>query len=562
MGPPSTSPAVGLSAAELRLQRSNGSGISGLFKNGKVFSIAFFASLGGFIYGYQQGVISQALVMARFKSDFPSIIGSSGATGWLTSILQLGGWVGALSAGVFAEVFTRRHTIFGGSLWIILGSFLAAGAHNGAYLYAGRFFTGLGVGTLSAVGPLYNAELAPPEMRGFLVALQQLSTTFGIMISYWIGYGTNYIGGTGENQSDWAWRTPLVVQGVPAIILALGVISLIPFSPRMLVGRGQDNDALKVLSRLRGVPQDDPLLQIEYLEIKSEVLFEQRTFAQRFPDLANGRSIWRREFAQYTNIFRTRDNFKRVATAGLVMFFQQWSGIDSIIYYASSIFQTLGLNSGTISLLATGVVGIINVVVTIPTVMVIDKVGRRPLLLVGSMGIFCSMIIVAIIVALFQGNWQDHAAAGWAAVSFIWIYIANFAYSWGPASWVLITVGNAEIFPLSIRAKGTSIGASSNWMNNFIIALIVPRMIEGMAWGIYLFFGVWLLLGALFIWFFVPETKNKTLEEMDLVFGSTMASQDRELSAAVRAEVGLTAMLEASREPKGEVQGTSHVESA
>ena len=121
------------------------------------------------------------------------------------------------------------------------------------------------------------------------------------------------------------------------------------------------------------------------------------------------------------------------------MFFQQWSGIDSIIYYVSSIFQTLSFTSGTISLLATGVVGIINVAVTIPAIMVIDKVGRKPVLLVGSFGMFSSMIIVAVIVAKFQHDWAAHSAAGWTAVAFIWIYIANFGYSWGPASWVLIS---------------------------------------------------------------------------------------------------------------------------
>lgn len=291
--------------------------------------------------------------------------------------------------------------------------------------------------------PLYNAELAPPEMRGLLVSLQQLSTTVGIMVSYWIGYGTNYIGGTGDGQSDWAWRTPLIVQGIPAIILALGVVFFLPYSPRMLITKGREEEAFKTLASLRGLPEDDVVLRCEYLEIKSEALFEQRVFAQRFPHLAeSGRSVWRRELAQYANIFRTKDNFKRVAIAGLVMFFQQWSGIDSIIYYASSVFQTLGLTSGTISLLATGVVGIINVLATIPAVMIIDKVGRKPLLMAGSVGMFCSMLIVAVIVAKCQHDWEHHVAAGWAAVAFIWIYIANFGYSWGPASWVLIAGKN------------------------------------------------------------------------------------------------------------------------
>lgn len=280
-------------------------------------------------------------------------------------------------------------------------------------------------------------------MRGLLVALQQLSTTLGIMISYWIGYGTNYIGGTGDGQSDWAWRTPLLIQGIPAIILGFGVVFILPFSPRMLVNKGKDQQALRTLASLRGLPEDDELIQVEFLEIKSEVLFEQRAFERRFPHLVDdgngGRSsVWRKEFAQYSNIFRTKDHFKRVATAGLIMFFQQWSGIDSIIYYASPIFRSLGLTSGTMSLLATGVTGVVNVLTTIPAIMVIDKVGRKPMLLCGSVGMFCSMIIVAVIVATCSSDWKAHAAAGWAAVVFIWIYIINFAYSWGPASWILI----------------------------------------------------------------------------------------------------------------------------
>ncbi|KAJ6090454.1 hypothetical protein N7486_009269, partial [Penicillium sp. IBT 16267x] len=388
--------------------------------------------------------------------------------------------------------------------------------------------------------PLYNAELAPPEMRGLLVALQQMSTTIGIMVAYWIGYGTNYIGGTGERQSDWAWRTPLIIQGIPAIILFFGAVFFLPFSPRMLINKGREEEALKTLASLRGLAEDDIVLRCEFLEIKSEVLFEQRVFAKKFPHLAEpGHSVWRREFAQYTKIFRDKDNFKRVAIAGLIMFFQQWSGIDSIIYYASSTFQRLGLTSGTVSLLATGVVGIINVLATIPAIMIIDKVGRKPLLLAGSIGMFFSMIIVAVIVAKCHNDWENHASAGWAAVAFIWIYIANFGYSWGPASWVLI----AEIFPLSIRAKGTSIGASSNWMNNFIVAFIVPPMINGIGWGMYLFFAIWLFIGALFIWFFIPETKNKTLEEMDIVFGSSMATEDRDIFTAAKEEVGLTLLL-------------------
>lgn len=188
---------------------------------------------------------------------------------------------------------------------------------------------------------------------------------------------------------------------------------------------------------------------------------------------------------------------------------------SSVIYYAPIIFRSLGLTSSTSSLLATGITGVVNVLTTIPAVLVIDKVGRKPLLFCGSVGMLSTMVIVGVLVSQFQHDWVTHAAAGWACVVMIWLYIINFAYSWGPVSWTLI----AEVFSLSIRAKGTSLGASTQWMLSFVIALVTPRMLEAISWGLYIFFAAWLAAGMVFVYFFVPETKGKTLEEMDQVFG-------------------------------------------
>lgn len=510
-----------------------------LFNNPKLLAIAFFASFGGFEYGYQQGVLGQSLVMTRFKDNFPSVVESAAATGWLTSILQLGGILGSLSSGVFGEVFSRKYTMFSACCWVVLGSYLYIGAthHNPAMLYAGRFFTGIGVGTFSGVGPLYNAEIAPPELRGLIVSFYQFATILGIMLSFWIGYGSNYIGGIGENQSNLAWMLPSIIQGVPAAILAVGIWWL-PFSPRWLIKKGRDEEGLKTLSYLRKLPIEHELVQTEFLEIKSEALFERRSFEKNFPNLAakEAGSVVVREFAQYYQIFRTWDNFKRVSTAWLIMFFQQWSGIDAIIYYSSNIFQSVGLTGGTQALLATGVTGVVFFIATLPAMAVIDKFGRKPMLQVGSVVMLVSMVLAGILVAKFRHDWVEHAAVGWVVVAFIWVYIAAFGATWGPVSWTLIS----EIFPLSIRSKGASIGASSNWLNNFAVAFFVPPMLASWAWGTYIFFAVFLTAGIAWVHFCLPETKGKTLEDMDSVFGSRTGTEDAIMLAEARREIELS----------------------
>lgn len=222
----------------------------------------------------------------------------------------------------------------------------------------------------------------------------------------------------------------------------------------------------------------------------------------------------------------------------------QWSGIDAIIYYASNVFLSLGMSSTTQALLATGVTGVVFMVSTIPAMLLIDRVGRKPMLLFGSGLMWAAMVIAGIIVSQFQDDWAHHADAGWVAVAFIWVYIFAFGFTWGPVSWTLVS----EIFPLSIRAKGASFGASSNWVNNFAVAFFTPPMLEAWEWGTYIFFAVFLAIGIVWVWFFIPETKGATLEEMDRVFKSHSGEEDARMLAEARRDVGLTHELEGSAE--------------
>lgn len=324
--------------------------------------------------------------------------------------------------------------------------------------------------------------------------------------------GTNFIGGTklGE-QTDAAWLVPTCLQLLPAVILFIGMIFM-PFSPRWLVHHGREDEARAVLSNLRGLPEDNELVQLEFLEIKAQSQFEKRSVAKLFPHLAE-HTAWnsfKLQFVSIAKLFQTRSMFKRVIVATVTMFFQQWTGINAVLYYAPSIFEQLGLSSTTTSLLATGVVGIVMFLATIPSVLWIDRVGRKPVLTIGAIGMATCHIIIAVLVAKNIGDWQNHAAAGWAAVCMVWLFVVHFGYSWGPCAWIIV----AEIWPLSTRPYGVALGASSNWMNNFIVGQVTPDMLESITYGTYILFGLLTYIGAAFIWFFVPETKRLTLEEM------------------------------------------------
>ncbi|KAI0368644.1 general substrate transporter [Pilatotrama ljubarskyi] len=518
-------------ASNRRRTLAGPSGWAGLLANGRIFAIAVFASLGGFSLIFQpQGVFSGVLGMYSFKQRMASAVDKSGTKGWLVSILELGAWLGVLFTGYLADRLSRKYTIVLAVIIFCIGVVVQTAAFAPSSIF----------------GVSDSAELAPPEVRGSLVALQQLAITFGIMISFWIDYGTNYIGGTGSTQHEAAWRVPLALQLVPAIILGIGILFM-PFSPRWLVNNGRDDEALQVLSRARRLPPDSDLVQIEFLEIKAQYLFEQETSAIKFPGLQDGsrKSNFKLGFYDYLSLLRYRPLLYRVAVGSLTMFFQQWTGVNAILYYAPSIFQDLGLTGTTNSLLATGVVGIVMFLATIPAVIWVDKVGRKPVLISGAFIMAACHMIVAILTGLYHDSWDTHVAAGWVACVFVWIFAIAFGYSWGPCAWILV----AEIWPLSVRGKGVSIAASSNWMNNFIVGQVTPSMLDHIGFGTFVFFGAFSLLGGLFIWFFVPETKGLTLEEMDEIFGSAgMAAGEQERFLAIEKRIGLDAYNDPDRD--------------
>ncbi|KAK9455666.1 general substrate transporter [Dipodascopsis uninucleata] len=518
--------------SERRSRLAGPSGLKGLMYNGSIFAIAVFASLGGMVYGYNQGMFGQILNMTSFaKTVHPESISNPTARGLLTAILELGAWVGALANGYIADRFGRKLCVVIAVFVFIIGVIVQACANAPSYILGGRFITGMGVGSLSMIVPLYNAELAPAEIRGALVGLQQLSITFGIMVAYWIGYGTNYIGGTGDSQSKAAWLVPICIQIVPAAILGIGIIFM-PQSPRWLMNEGRSEECLKTISRIRSADVDSELVILEYLEIKAQYLFDKETSQAMFPQYQDDSfgSRFKLAYHSYLRLVTDRSLRKRTVIAVLVMMFQQWTGINAILYYAPFIFQDLGLTGNTTSLLASGVSGVVMFLATIPAVLWVDQLGRKPVLITGAIGMGICHFIVAGISGSFENSWSTHTAAGWVAVVFVWIFNIHFGYSWGPCAWVVIS----EVFPLGVRAKGISIGASSNWLNNFAVGMATSDMLANMRFGTYIFFGIFSIGGALYVYFVVPETKGRTLEEMDELFDDENGSGKEDLERLKR----------------------------
>lgn len=198
-------------------------------------------------------------------------------------------------------------------------------------------------------------------------------------------------------------------------------------------------------------------------------------------------------------------------------------------------------------------------VTTIPMILYVDKIGRKIVLVTGAIAMGACHIIIAVIFAKNRDQWPTHRDAGWAAIVFVWLFAGNFGWSWGPCAWIIV----AEVWPLSARPYGIALGASSNWMNNFIVGQVTPDMISGMSYGTFIFFGLLTLLGAGFIWFFVPETKQLTLEEMDVIFGSAgVASAEKERMHQIHEELGLVSREESKGNGNGVKEGEPAPENA
>ncbi|KAG8826877.1 hypothetical protein FRC19_006996 [Serendipita sp. 401] len=490
------------------------SGLKGLLHTKYAVFCSLFASIGGVTFGYDQGVISNILVMRDFMHRFPL---SPFQTGLLTAVLELGALFGALEAGIFADKYSRRSSIILASVIFCVGSLFQTVASSVEVLMLGRAVGGVGIGALSMLCPLYISEMASPETRGSLISLEQFSIVFGVVLGFWAGFLTRSLDGSSS------WRIPLGIQIIPGVILAVGTLWLPP-SPRLLVLRGKKDKALQTLMKLRDRDESDPLVRLELAEMQVE--------AKMASELGSGHgNRWRDLFGPSL--------IKRTMIGVGVMFFQQWSGINALLYYGPSLMRSIGLEGDTISLVMSGFVNIMQLVAVIPAFFLLDSVGRKPLLKFGALLMSFSHIAVAIIILWGSGDWPTHRTIAWVAVGMIYLFTAAYGVSFGPVAWILPT----EVFPLSLRSKGAAVSTASNWFNNFLIGLITPSLVYISPAGTFFLLGF--ACACAFVWslLVVPETKGVSLEEIDLLFSSSLGRADLERRKRAQEEVGIPSLL-------------------
>ncbi len=453
-------------------------------KDRNIFYIAVItlvATLGGLLFGYDTAVISGAE-----KSIQEYLINSLGLNslihGATISSALIGCIIGGSISGILASKMGRKNTLFLASalfFFSALGSgnpeflFFTKGEPSMGLLYMFNFYRilgGIGVGLASAVSPMYIGEIAPADIRGRLVSLNQFAIIFGMLVVYFVNWGIAN-GKSLEWINSIGWRRMFTSEAIPAALFGI-LLFFVPETPRYLALNNHDDKALKILTKINGA------------SLAKEILADIKNSVDKSSDklLSYGKVV--------------------IIIGILLSVFQQFVGINVALYYAPRIFESMGAGKDA-SMLQTVVMGVINVIFTVVAIVTVDKWGRKPLLMVGSIGMAIGMIAIGALAFL--------KIIGISTLVFIIIYTASFMMSWGPICWVLIS----ELFPNKIRGKAVAVAVAAQWAANYLISSTYPAMMEFSSGLTYWFYGLMSILSFIFVWKMVPETKGKTLEEME-----------------------------------------------
>ncbi|KAF9222049.1 general substrate transporter [Gyrodon lividus] len=470
------------------------------------------ASLGDAMFGYGQGIIAAVQVQPSFihrmfgKTVTMAQIqaGSTGVDPWVQAItvscLNITAFFASFLAAYICDVMGRRMSVRLGAIMYFIAALIQIFAPNLGALIAGRSIQGIGVGILSMTVPILQCEIAPGHARGLFVCIEYICLNLGYAVSAWVGYGFFF-----SMPSEISWRGPYVVQAALAAILVAWTFVL-PETPRWLVANGFQEEGLGALADLHGGGDaTHPNIVATYAEIVAAVEFERKM----------GQASWRQVFCQYT---------RRSIVGITCQMFAQLNGINAILYFLPSNLTRAGFSVSR-SLLYAGICALVYCSGTIPAMFLIDKWGRRAILLIGSVALAASLSIVGGLQyyadSLPEGPTRIPAADG--LFFGVCLYLFFFGATWGPGPWLL----GAEIFPLRARAKGMSLSTGTNWLFNFIIAFITPPLFDVMKAGYYFLLVGFCIISFLVVWFIYPETAHRTLEELGEVFGDRVMEEEK-----------------------------------
>ncbi|KAF9242668.1 general substrate transporter [Melanogaster broomeanus] len=453
----------------------------------KIYLIALHTSLAGLLWGLDTGSIGPLTQMSQFSDSIGRL--SSGQLGIYVACILLSASISSFCSGYLADIMSRKYAILTGGLIVAIGTVISASANNFPALICARLITGIGQGQSISVVTIYLCEIAPQEIRGTIATVLQLLITVGIAAGYFIAYGTSRL------NTSLAWRIPFIIEACMAVLLAVGMVFM-PYSPRWLVQRGRYEEARAVLQSLRQTENVD-----EELNSVRGTLEDESTKQASFSDVFSKRYI------------------RRSLLGIFLMGFEMLCGIDAVLYYAPILFTQAGFSSQRASFLASGVSGIINLVFTIPAQIWVDKWGRKfPLIGGGIAMASCYLAIGCLYVA--HGGKEDgevylsNKASQWAVIILIYMFVANFAWSWA----VVIKLYACEIMPTRLRAKACALQQLANWAINFTVALTAPLFLRASPSGPYFLFSAATFFVTLVCCFFMPETKGKSLEEIEVLF--------------------------------------------
>ncbi|MCR1834814.1 D-xylose transporter XylE [Oceanobacillus caeni] len=454
------------------------------YNNSYIISITLIATLGGLLFGYDTAVISGAE-----KSIQLYLIDSLGLSslvhGLTVSSALIGCIIGGLISGSFSNSIGRRNSLIIAAILFFLSAlgsaypeflFFNAGEPSVSLLITFnlyRILGGIGVGMASAISPTYIGEIAPQEIRGKLVSWYQFAVIFGQLVVYFVNWGIAN-GQPTAWVNDIGWRFMFASEAIPAFLFFI-LLFYVPETPRYLVSKNKGDQAFNILSKINGSKEKAKVVLSEINESLNTVTSSGKLFSY-------GKTV--------------------IIVGILLSVFQQFVGINVALYYAPRIFESMGAGQNA-SMMQTVIMGLINVIFTIIAIQTVDKWGRKPLLIIGSIGMAIGMFGVALL--------AHNGAFGIWTLIFIIFYTASFMMSWGPICWVLLS----EIFPNKIRGQAIAFAVAAQWAANFFISSTYPPMIEFSGPLTYGFYGLMSVLSAIFVWKMVPETKGKSLEQLE-----------------------------------------------